>query len=175
MMAFVTISTGDRFEMSLSKVIGLVLTIAAVSSLIIFVQKKEERILNQLEEIRSKSLGLELSELVNLRIQISKQNADAMRQTLAQLGLGKHGNYTHCSNTVSSTSRWMPQEGAHAFIGNEGVLETVGSERIEVVCPRAILSNVIEDIKKAHPYEETVIFIETMYQIGHKRASDRKV
>jgi hypothetical protein len=32
--------------------------------------------------------------------------------------------------------------------------ESVEEEKIEVVVPRAILKNVIESIKKVHPYEE---------------------
>ena len=65
----------------------------------------------------------------------------------------------------------MPTKGSNPFLGKEGVLEEVVEERIETVCNREILEYVLEEIKKAHPYEETVIDIYPVYEIGRKKAT----
>ncbi|MBP9842309.1 MAG: DUF1653 domain-containing protein [Simkaniaceae bacterium] len=49
-------------------------------------------------------------------------------------------------------------------------MEEVVEERIETVCPLSVLDHVIEEIKKAHPYEETVIDIYPVYEIGRKKS-----
>lgn len=62
----------------------------------------------------------------------------------------------------------MPVQGSNPFLGQEGVLEEVAEERIETVCAVAILETVLEQIKKNHPYEETVIDIYPIYEMGRK-------
>ncbi len=67
----------------------------------------------------------------------------------------------------------MPLEGSNPFIGKEAVLEEVVEERIETVCSRKVLETVLEAIKNTHPYEETVIDIYPVYEIGRKKAKGR--
>ena len=50
--------------------------------------------------------------------------------------------------------------------------QTVIEGRIEVVCNRKILENVVEEIKKVHHYKETVIDIYPIYEIGRKKANN---
>ncbi len=109
------------------------------------------------------------SDYVTIIITVPKTHADAMRQTLGNAGAGKIGNYSHCSFSFKGTGRFMPIEGAHPFLGNTGKLEEVIEERIETICSKEILDHVLEEIKKAHPYEETVIDIYPVYEIGRKK------
>jgi hypothetical protein len=69
----------------------------------------------------------------------------------------------------------MPNKGANPYLGKEDVLEEVVEERIETVCHRSVLEHVLEEIKKAHPYEETVIDIYPVYEIGQKKAKREAV
>jgi len=48
----------------------------------------------------------------------------------------------------------------------------VGEERIKTVCARDIFEQVLEAIKKAHPYEETFIDIYPVHEIGRKKAKN---
>ena len=43
-------------------------------------------------------------------------------------------------------------------------------ERIEAICHKDVLEHVLDEIKKAHPYEETVIDIYPVYEMGRKKA-----
>ena len=113
---------------------------------------------------------MELSDYVTIVITAPETHADAVREAMGRAGAGKVGDYSYCSYSVKGIGRFMPNKGATPYLGKEGVLEEVVEERIETVCSRAVLEHVLEAIKKAHPYEETVIDIYPVYEIGHKKA-----
>ena len=48
-------------------------------------------------------------------------------------------------------------DGAKPFVGEQGKLESVQEERIEVVCEETMVRDVIMAIKKVHPYEEVAL------------------
>lgn len=110
------------------------------------------------------------SDYVTIVITVPETHANAVREAMGRAGAGKVGNYSYCSYSVKGTGRFMPNKGSDPYIGTEGVIEEVIEERIETVCNRAILELVLEEIKKTHPYEETVIDIYPVYEIGRKKA-----
>ena len=113
---------------------------------------------------------MELSDYVTIVITVPETHADAVREAMGRAGAGRVGDYSHCSYSVKGIGRFMPSKGSNPYIGKEGVLEKVVEERIETVCNRAILEHVLEEAKQAHPYEETVIDIYPVYEIGRKKA-----
>lgn len=113
---------------------------------------------------------LEQSEYVTLVITVPETHAPAMREALGRAGAGKVGNYSFCSYSTKGIGRFMPNSEADPYIGEKGVIEEVVEERIETVCHRSLLEPVLAEIKKAHPYEETVIDIYPVYDIGRKKA-----
>jgi len=117
---------------------------------------------------------LKLEDYVTLVITVPESHGDCMREALGRAGAGKIGDYSHCSFSMKGTGRFMPDKGAHPFIGKPGTLEEIVEERIEAVCSVEILDHVLEEIKKAHPYEETVIDIHPIYKIGRKKANQDK-
>jgi hypothetical protein len=100
-----------------------------------------------------------MSELVKLVVFVPESAADAVRQAMGDAGAGKIGNYTHCSFSVKGMGRFLPGDGSHPAIGEVGKPEAVAEERIEVVCERVQLNQVIGAIQSAHPYEEVPIDI----------------
>lgn len=84
-------------------------------------------------------------------------HAEKVRRVLARAGAGKIGNYDSCSFSVRGTGRFRPLKGAKPFLGMEGKLEEVEEERIEVICVRENLAQVLKAVKKAHPYEEPAL------------------
>lgn len=83
--------------------------------------------------------------------------ADKVRHALGEAGAGRIGNYDFCSFSSRGTGRFRPLEGAQPYMGQQGQLEAVEEERIEVVCDRDILPGVIAKLREAHPYEEPAI------------------
>lgn len=114
--------------------------------------------------------GLELSDYVTIVVCVPESHAEAVRQSMGNAGAGKIGNYSHCTYSLKGVGKFMPIEGANPHIGKEGVLEEVIEERIETVCSTLLLEKVLEEIKLAHPYEEAVIDIYPVYEIGRKKA-----
>src|SRR5690349_1636364 len=107
---------------------------------------------------------LKLADYVTLVITVPESHGNHMRETLGRSGAGKIGDYSHCSFSIKGIGRFMPSQEANPFIGKPGALEEVVEERIEAVCSVAILEHVLDEIKKAHPYEETVIDIHPIYE-----------
>ena len=95
-----------------------------------------------------------MSENVKFVVFVPENDADKVRQAIGEAGAGKIGNYDFCSFSTKGIGRYKPTEGAVPAIGAVGKFESVAEERIEVVCPRKILEDVINAVKKVHPYEE---------------------
>ncbi len=85
------------------------------------------------------------------------KNADKIRKVLGDSGAGKIGKYSYCSYSTPGTGRFKPKKGADPAIGKVGKLEEVDEERIEVIAPIEKYLEIIEKVKKAHPYEEPAI------------------
>ncbi|MBI3103588.1 hypothetical protein HYZ05_01480 [Candidatus Daviesbacteria bacterium] len=80
--------------------------------------------------------------------------ADKVRQAMGDAGAGVLGNYHHASFSTKGVGRFTPSEGAHPTIGERGKESEVEEERIEVICRKEKIKDVISVIKKNHPYEE---------------------
>ncbi len=86
-------------------------------------------------------------------------SADVVREALGKAGAGSIGEYSFCSFSVVGKGRFLPSDKANPHIGQQGMLEIVDEERIEVVCDRADAPKIISAMKEAHPYEEVAFDI----------------
>lgn len=90
--------------------------------------------------------------------------ADQMRQAMGDAGAGVLGNYHHASFSTTGIGRFIPGEKAHPTIGEVGKLQEVEEEKIEVVCQKEKVKEVVAAIKITHPYEEVPIEIYQLVQ-----------
>jgi hypothetical protein len=100
-----------------------------------------------------------LSASVKVVVYVPDAHAEEVRQAIGKAGGGVIGNYSYSSFSSLGIGRYLPGPGAHPMVGTVGVHEKVEEERIEFTCSRQNLKNVVEIIKKVHPYEEIVIDI----------------
>lgn len=98
-------------------------------------------------------------ELVKLVVFVPLSHADAVREAMGAAGAGKIGNYSYCSFSTRGVGRYRPDVGANPAIGSVGNFEAVEEERIETVCEKDRLEDVVAAIKKVHPYEEVAFDI----------------
>lgn len=91
------------------------------------------------------------------------KNADKVRQAMGDAGAGVLGDYHHASFSTTGIGRFTPGKGAHPFIGEVGKPQQVDEERIEVICQKEKVKEVIAAIKQTHPYEEPPI---EFWQLG---------
>lgn len=85
--------------------------------------------------------------------------ADKVRQAMGDAGAGAKGNYSHASFSSRGIGRFKPLSGAHPAIGTVGKLEEVEEEKIEMICTKEKVKEVMAAMKKTHPYEEVPIEI----------------
>ena len=98
-------------------------------------------------------------ENVKIVVFVPETHADKVREVMGMAGAGKIGNYSFCSFTSKGIGRFKPEQGADPHIGQVGKFEEVVEERIEVICPREKIQDVIAVIKKVHPYDEVALDI----------------
>ena len=91
---------------------------------------------------------------VKIVVFVPETHTDVVRDAMGKAGAGKIGNYTSCSFSTKGVGRFKPEQGANPHIGEIGKFEEVTEERIEVNCPKELLNDVVDAIKKVHPYDE---------------------
>ncbi len=99
------------------------------------------------------------SKTVKIIVFVPETHTNAVRNAMGKAGAGKIGNYTYCSFSSKGVGRFKPEKGADPHIGELGKFEEVAEERIETVCSRENLENVIRAIKEVHPYDEVAFDI----------------
>ena len=102
---------------------------------------------------------------VKIGVGVPVSHADAMREALANAGAGEMGDYSHASFSYRGFGRFKPLEGANPAIGEVGKLEEVEEERIETICPKEKLRDVIAAIRAVHPYEEPAIDVTELLNV----------
>jgi len=96
---------------------------------------------------------------VKIVVFVPETHTDIVREAMSKAGAGKIGNYTYCTFSTKGIGRFKPEQGANPHIGKVGKSEEVTEERIETICSKEKLQNVIRAIKKVHPYEEVALDI----------------
>ena len=97
-----------------------------------------------------------LSKLVTF---VPREATERVLQALHEAGAGQIGNYKNCSFRVSGEGAFMPGEGTNPHIGKPHQLEIVDETRVEVIFPSWSATNVVDALRKAHPYEEVAHYI----------------
>ena len=97
------------------------------------------------------------TENIKIVIFVPETHADAVREAMGKAGAGKIGDYSFCSFSSKGVGRFKPEQGSRPYIGKEGTFEEVAEERIETICSREQLNEVITAIKEAHPYDEVAV------------------
>ncbi len=85
---------------------------------------------------------------------VPENAVEIVKQALFEAGAGKIGNYDSCCWQVLGTGQFRPLEGSSPAIGERGIIETVSEYRVKMVCEDEVIKNVVEALRKSHPYEE---------------------
>ncbi|MCK9597172.1 hypothetical protein M0R19_08370 [Candidatus Pacearchaeota archaeon] len=106
-----------------------------------------------------------ISKNVKIVVFVPETHTDVVRGAMGKAGAGIIGNYSFCTFSSKGIGRFKPEKGANPHIGKVGKLEEVIEERIETVCPREKVQDVIKAIKKMHPYEEVALDVYSLENI----------
>ena len=84
---------------------------------------------------------------------VPKSHAEAVRESMAEAGAGRYGQYDRCAFSAEGKGCFRPLAGSHPYLGKKGRLETADEVRVEMVCDARTVPAVVAAMKAAHPYE----------------------
>ena len=89
-----------------------------------------------------------------LAVYIPKTHVDIVKAALFAAGAGKIGQYDCCCFTISGRGEFRPRPGSNPFIGTSNRTTYVDEEKVEMIFPESVKTEVIAALRKSHPYEE---------------------
>ena len=96
---------------------------------------------------------------VKIFVTIPLDSVGKVREAVCNARAGIIGEYTFCTSSTKSIRTFIPSENANPHIGARNKLEFVEEEKLEFVCDVEKVKEVIEELRKSHPYEEPAIDI----------------
>ena len=102
---------------------------------------------------------MKIGNKVKVHTYCPKDSLDQVRVAIGNANGGVIGNYKFCSFVTEGFGYFLPTENAMPNIGEIGKHEKVAEYKIEFICNKTDLQNIIKAIKDAHPYEEVPIDI----------------
>jgi hypothetical protein len=85
---------------------------------------------------------------------VPRQALDSVREALFEAGAGRIGDYERCSWYGEGTGTFLGGEGTDPNVGQPGREQRVAELRLETVFPEERQTEVVEALRRAHPYEE---------------------
>jgi dinuclear metal center YbgI/SA1388 family protein len=92
--------------------------------------------------------------LVKVVTFVPADHAQKVRDALFASGAGHIGNYDSCSFNLTGQGTFRAGENTNPFAGEKGKFHTENEVRIEFIVQKDRLTQVIDELKKTHPYEE---------------------
>jgi hypothetical protein len=92
--------------------------------------------------------------MMKLCVYVPASHLDTVKAALFAAGAGRIGDYGDCCWQVLGEGQFRPLEGSDPYLGRAGELESVAEYRVEMLCPDAVVEDVLAALKEAHPYEE---------------------
>ena len=109
------------------------------------------------------------SDKVKVQVFSPKGSEDKIRNAIGQAGGGRIGKYRFCSFLTEGNAYFLPDQDTSPSIGKVGEITEVKEVKIEFLCDKDVLEDVIKAIKKVHPYEEVPIDIFPLLDIDNNK------
>jgi hypothetical protein len=85
---------------------------------------------------------------------VPREALDPLREALFEAGAGRIGEYERCSWYTEGTGTFLGGEATSPSVGQPGREQRVAELRLETVYPTELEGEVVEALRRAHPYEE---------------------
>lgn len=92
--------------------------------------------------------------LYKIIVYVPEDYLSAVKQALNEAGAGHIGNYAECSFETIGQGQFMPLKNATPFSGKHDKLSVFEEIKLEMIVSEEKLDEAINQMKKAHPYEE---------------------
>lgn len=87
-------------------------------------------------------------------VYVPENNSSQVRDAIFESGGGTIGNYSECSFNSRGEGTFKPGLDSNPHVGSKEARHTEKEVKIECVVPNHLVSRVVSNVKKAHPYEE---------------------
>ena len=105
---------------------------------------------------------------IKLAVFVPVSHINKVAEAIYQSGGGIIGEYSHCSFRTSGTGTFKGSIESNPAIGKKGVAEFVEEVKLEVLVDKWKLNQVLDAVKKVHPYEEVAYDI---YSLKNENAN----
>jgi dinuclear metal center YbgI/SA1388 family protein len=109
---------------------------------------------NQFNLVNNRVLIPQTGKLQKVFCYVPENHVETLRNAIFETGAGQIGNYDACSFNVTGLGTFRAGENTKPFVGNYGKIHFEPETRVEIVFPEHLQSNIIDAIKRNHPYEE---------------------
>lgn len=93
---------------------------------------------------------------------VPTSDKDQTLRAVFDAGAGQIGEYSDCSFQQEGIGSFTPSDQANPTIGAQGNPESVQETRVEVILPNFKQNQVLNALKKAHPYEEVAYYLQQL-------------
>jgi dinuclear metal center YbgI/SA1388 family protein len=104
--------------------------------------------------LKRKKILLPKKNLLKLIVFVPQSHSELVAEALFNSGAGHIGNYKNCSFITTGVGSFFPLSNSNPFNGEKDKVENLNESKIEVILPDYLVSDVIQSMKDAHPYEE---------------------
>jgi hypothetical protein len=91
--------------------------------------------------------------MYNFVFYVPESHLDQVKEAVFAAGAGHIGDYDYCAWQTLGTGQFRAKPGADPYIGEVGKLEKVAEYKVEMVCKKDKINDVVKALKQAHPYE----------------------
>ncbi len=92
--------------------------------------------------------------MVKIGFYVPTSHLDIVKAAMFDAGAGRIGQYDQCCWQVLGRGQFRPLDGSDPYIGQTGEREELEEYRVEMVIEDEGAKEVIQAMKRAHPYEE---------------------
>ena len=103
--------------------------------------------------------------MYKLGFYVPPDHLETVKAALFAAGAGRIGNYDSCAWQTLGRGQYRPLSGSQPYQGQAGVVETLEEYRVELVCADELITNAVQALRAAHPYEEPAFDIVKLEQL----------
>lgn len=96
----------------------------------------------------------DLGRVYKIVVFVPEPQLEEVKEAMFLAGAGQQGNYQRCAWQVKGQGQFEALPGADPHCGEVGAVHTEPEWRVELLCAPARLTQVVQAMKRAHPYEE---------------------
>ena len=103
--------------------------------------------------------------MYQIAVFVPESDLEKVKAALFNAGAGRLGQYDHCAWQTLGLGQFRALENSSPFIGEKGQVEQVNEYKLELVCQKKFITQALQALVEAHPYEEpaySVYEIKTM-------------